>query len=187
MHLSDLFKKELAGFRERTGRTALNILETGTIRNEGQQYQQNDGWSTVTLAEDVRDNGGSLTSLDLSVSASNNVLTSLGLREFVTLVEGYSVDTLAGMLDYERQFRPQFDVVLLDSDNDGNLILHEFMVVRRMMAPGSLLLIDDVDLQSTGVVKGHAIAPWLEHHDISYRIETRTGTGYQTGVLIAEV
>lgn len=187
MHLSDLFKKELAGFRERTGRTALTMMETGTIRNEGVNYQQNDGWSTVTLAEDVRDNGGSLLSIDLSVAASENVLTRLGLREHVGYRQGYSVDVLADILSLPPEDRPSYDVVLLDSDNDDNLILHEFLVVQHLMAPGCLLLIDDVDLHSTGVVKGHAIAPWLERHGIQYRIEARTGDGYQTGVLVAEM
>lgn len=187
MHLSELFKAELAEFRERTGRTALTMLETGTIRNEGEQYQKNDGWSTVTLAEDVRDNGGSLLSIDLSVDASDRVLTRLGLREHVEMRQGYSVDVLADILSLPPEDRPSFDVVLLDSDNDGNLILHEFLVVQYLMAQGALLLIDDVDLHSTGVVKGHAIAPWLERHGIQYRIETRTGEGYQTGVLVAEM
>lgn len=187
MHLSELFKNELAAYRERTGGTALNILETGTIRNEGEQYQMNDGWSTVTLAEDVRDNGGSFTSIDLHIGASENVLSSLGLREHVKLMKGYSVDVLAGMLSMPNAQRPEFDVVLLDSDNDGVLILDEFFAVRRMMTPGALLLVDDVDLQSTGVVKGHMIAPWLDSIGATYRIETRTGKGYQTGVLIAEL
>lgn len=187
MHLSDLFKKELAGFRERTGRTALNILETGTIRNEGQQYQQNDGWSTVTLAEDVRDNGGSLTSVDLSVAASNNVLSSLHLREFVTLVEGYSVDVLAGMLDYEKQFRLVFDVILLDSDNDSNLILHEFMIAKHLLSPGGIIFVDDVNLSSPHVFKGDKIVPWLDQNNISYRTLHRTGTTYATDMLAIEI
>lgn len=187
MHLSELFKAELAGFRRRTGREALTMLETGTIRNEGAQYQKNDGWSTVTLAEDVRDNGGSLLSIDLSVAASESVLSSMDLRKYVELRQGYSVDVLADILSLPPEDRPSFDVVLLDSDNDGNLILHEFLVVQYLMAPGALLLIDDVDLNSTGVVKGHAIAPWLERHGVKYRIETRTGDNYKTGVLIAEV
>lgn len=187
MHLSELFKNELAAYRKKTGKTALSILETGTIRNEGEQYQMNDGWSTVTFAEDVRDNGGSFRSIDLHIGASENVLSSLGLREYVQLYKGYSVDVLAGMLELADTVRPAFDVVLLDSDNDGVLILDEFFAVRRMMNPGALLLVDDVDLQSTGVVKGHMIAPWLDSVGATYRIETRTGRGYQTGVLIAEL
>lgn len=187
MHLSELLKKELAAHRERVGEDALSILETGTIRNEGEQYHQNDGWSTLTFAEEVAEHGGSLTSIDLHIGASENVLSRHGLRDKVNLIEGYSVDVLAGMMELADVVRPSFDVVLLDSDNDPNLILHEFMVVRRMMERGALLLIDDVDLQSTGVVKGHTIAPWLERHGIRYRIETRTGTGYQTGVIVAEV
>jgi cephalosporin hydroxylase len=187
MHLSELFNNELSKFRESTGRTALDILETGTIRNEGEQYQMNDGWSTLTFAEDVRDNGGSLMGIDLSITAAENVLSAHGLRENVKLVQGYSVDVLAEMLELPADVRPSFDVVLLDSDNDGLLIMHEFMVVRRMMAPGALLIIDDVDMNSTGVVKGHHIAPWLDSHGVSYRIETRTGRGYQTGVLLAEI
>ena len=67
MHMSEILKAELDAFRERTGKTRLDILETGTIRGAGENYHRGDGWSTVTFAEYVKANGGSLTSIDLEI------------------------------------------------------------------------------------------------------------------------
>lgn len=183
MHMSELLKRELDSHRERTGKTSLSTLETGTIRNEGERYQINDGWSTLTFAEYAKETDGSHTGIDLSIVAATNVLLKHNLLNGVKLIEGYSVDVLGEMLVGAEL---QFDVILLDSDNDPNLILHEYMLARHMLAPGGLLLVDDVDLESTGVVKGHAIAPWLARHGLTYRIEERTGDGYRTGVLVVE-
>jgi len=186
MHMSELLRIELSAYRERTGKTALNILETGTIRDEREQYQQNDGWSTLTFAEDVRDNGGDLVGVDLFIGAAENVLSAAHLREFVTLHQGYSVDVLAGMLELPKESRPSFDVVLLDSDNEGNLILHEFMIAKRLMAKDAMLLLDDVNLSSPHVFKGDKIIPWLTEHGHVYRTLRRTGTNYATDVVAVD-
>lgn len=181
-HLSKLLVAELDAFRERTGRDALDILETGSIRSTEEQYHQNDGWSTLTFAQYVRDHGGSLTSIDLDTAAAHEVLTRHDVRHLVHLIEGDSVETItalpAGIL---------LDVVLLDSDNDADLIMREFAAVRAYTNLPALFLVDDVEPNSTGVVKGHQIQPWLDENEVPYRLERRTGTGYSTGVLVFEL
>lgn len=181
-HLSKLLVTELDAFRDRTGREALVILETGSIRGTEEQYHQNDGWSTLTFAEYVRDNGGSLTSIDLDTSAADEVLTRHGLRDLVELIEGDSVETINAFSD-----STVFDVVLLDSDNDADLIMREFNAVRRLTNSPALYLVDDVEPGSTGVVKGHRILPWLQENNVPYRLERRAGDLYSTGVLVFEL
>lgn len=184
VHMSELLDRELHQLAERAGSRKLSILETGTIRGDGEEYQSNDGWSTVTFAQHVRDHGGSLVSIDLDTTTAATVLQSAGLLEHVTLIQGHSIDVLAGMLDAGT---PQLDLALLDSDNDRQLILHEYMLARRLVRPGGLILVDDVDPESVHVVKGHRLLPWLDRHSVPYRLDRRAGTGYATGVLVVEV
>lgn len=200
MHLSEILTAELDAFRAGAGVVELDILETGTIRNVGENYRINDGWSTLTFAQYVDEHGGSVTSIDLDISSADKVLREHGVRESATLIEGYSVEILAGMVAnaYARASRVAkgviapggegfADVVFLDSDNDGALILHEFMVARCIVRTPGLIMVDDVDLDSDGVVKGHKIVPWLESRGTSYRLEKRHGDDYTTGVLVIEV
>lgn len=181
-HLSKLLAVELDAFRTKTGRAELSILETGSIRNTGEEYHQNDGWSTLTFAEYVRDNGGSLISIDLDTAAADEVLTRHDVRRFVMLVEGDSVETIG-------RLKPStaLDVVLLDSENDAELIMREFIAVKERTVRPALFLVDDVEPGSTSVVKGHQILPWLTEAGVPYRLERRTGTGYSTGVLVFEL
>jgi Methyltransferase domain len=181
-HLSKLLVTELDAFRTKTGRDKLAILETGSIRNTGEQYHQNDGWSTLTFAQYVNDHGGSLTSIDLDTAAAHEVLTRYGVRDLVNLIEADSVDTI-----YALPETTVLDVVLLDSDNDADLIMREFLAVRDLTASPALFLVDDVEPGSTGVVKGHRILPWLDEENIPHRLERRTGDGYSTGVLVFEL
>lgn len=207
-HLSEILKAELARLRERIAATAedaetsapLSIVETGTIRNTGENYRVNDGWSTLTFAEDIQGHGGSLVTIDLDVSAAREVLTSRGLDYVVSFHEGHSIDALSGMLAnaYGSAKRTSggkltlggvgfVDVAFLDSDNDAALILHEYLLVRRMVRSPGLIMVDDVDMRSTDVVKGHGIVKWLEAEGTPYRLEKRHGDGYETGVLVIEV
>lgn len=187
MHLNDLLIKELDAFRERTGRQELQILETGSIRNEGEQYHQNDGWSTLTFAQYVAKHGGRLTSIDLDVSAADAVLKRHEVRDHVKLVRGYSIDALAEYLETPDAVRPSFDVVLLDSENDATLTMAEYLLARRLMNHPALLLADDVEPDSAIVVKGKQLVPHLDAQQQPWRLETRIGDGYSTGVLIAQI
>lgn len=184
-HLSNLLNTELATFREQTGRKELVILETGSIRNEAEQYHQNDGWSTLTFAEHVRDFGGKLISIDLETRAADAVLTRHEVREHVDLRQGHSIDVLGELL--ATVSGPLLDVVLLDSDNDASLIMHEFLLAKRLMHSPGLVLVDDVEPKSALVVKGHQLVPWLANAGIETRLEIRTGDGYSTGVMAFNV
>jgi predicted O-methyltransferase YrrM len=175
--LKGIIRKELARVNGKT------IVETGTIRSADDQYRIGDGWSTMALAEHARDHGGTVTSIDLDVSIARGVLAQQGLDGYVTLIEGHSVQVLARLAAEGRKF----DVALLDSDNDAQLILDEYLVVSAMLQRPGLLLVDDVDLGSELVFKGHRLVPWLDREGVPYEIVQRDCAGYTTGVLIARL
>lgn len=191
MHLSEILKAELKAFTERTGNKKLRILETGTIRGATPNYEENDGWSTVTFAEHVKANGGLFTSIDLDISTATTVLKSKKLYTHVQQIQGYSVDVLAGlatsMYTDPNATEGSYDIAFLDSDNNGSLIFHEYMVVKHMMRSPGLIIVDDVNMNSQEVLKGHEILPWLIANEIPHRLLERTGDGYRTGVLVFEV
>jgi hypothetical protein len=185
-HLSEILRRELATFREKAGQDDLAIVETGTIRNTGEEYRVNDGWSTLTFAEEIAEHGGSLLGIDLDTSAAAEVLGKRLVDLDIELASGHSIDVLASLLAHAADLG-QFDVAFLDSDNDAGLILHEYLIVKNLMNSPGLIMVDDVNLTSTGVVKGHQIVPWLDAHGVPYRLEIRHGDGYETGVLVIEV
>lgn len=183
MHLSSIITRELETLRERTGRNAMRTLETGTIRNTADEYQQNDGWSSLTFAQEAARTGGWHTGIDLSLAAVTSVLLAHDLMERVTLIEGYSISELAEMIRGEQP--DEFDVILLDSDNDSDLILHEFMIAIHLVAPDGIILVDDVAPGSRHVLKGNKLVPYLDKIGVTYQIETRTGRpGFTSGFMI---
>lgn len=181
-HFSQLLTDELAAYSARTGRTDLAILETGSIRNEAEEYHQNDGWSTLTFAQHVQQHGGSLTSVDLDITPADAVLTRHELRDTVNLVQQHSIDFLGSQI----AAGARYDVILLDSENDADLILHEYMLAKHL-GPG-LILVDDVEPGSTTVFKGHKLLPMLDAHGASPRMLRRTGAGtFSVGVLAVDL
>jgi predicted O-methyltransferase YrrM len=135
----------------------------------------------LTFAAQVAEFGGTATSIDLNVDAADQVLGQNGLRRQVTLIPGHSIDVLAALL-YESPMR--FDLILLDSDNDPGLILHEYLIAKRLLRGDGIIVVDDVDPHSTTVMKGHALQPWLDEHGIEYHIQQREGNGFTTGMMV---
>lgn len=182
MHMHDILADHLATARGlRPEGYELQILETGTIRQDTEAHRLGDGWSTVAFAGHVAEHGGHVTSIDLEVDTARKVLDRERLLDHVTLRQGYSIDWLASMLSAGQRF----DVILLDSDNDAQLILHEFMIARKLLNRPGLIMVDDVVPGSRDVVKGHELVPWLAGNGTEYSITERTGGGVRSGVLAA--
>lgn len=180
MHMSTILVAHLAELRQlRPEGYELQILETGTIRQDTDAHRQGDGWSTLTFAQYVDTHGGHVTSIDLDVDTAHKVLDREQMLDHVTLRQGYSVDWLSSMLAAGQRF----DAILLDSDNDAQLILHEFMIARHLLNRPGLIMVDDVVPGSREVVKGHQLLPWLADRSIEYTITERTGGGVRSGVL----
>ena len=184
MHMSEILERQLHALAGTRAYGGLEILETGTIRSADEAHRLGDGWSTLTFAEYVAAFGGRVTSVDLDTSVADEVLRTFGLRDVVALHQGYSVSVLADLL-VVNDGRPAYDVILLDSENDPQLILHEFMIAKHLLRPGGLLLVDDVVPGSRDVRKGELLVPYLEHEfpEHAYTLQQRTGGGVHSGVL----
>lgn len=180
MTLAEIIAAEMDALRARTGRTELTYVETGTIRVDGAAHQVDDGWSTVEAARQIAAHGGTAISIDLETGVAATVLERLGMDAHVRLVQGHSLDALSALC----LAGVRADVILLDSDNDPDLIMAEFVLARRVVATPGTILIDDVDPGSGTARKGDRVLPWMETVGARYEICRRTGLHYSTGVLI---
>lgn len=178
MRLQEIVNRELAACDGE-----VHCLETGSIRGDEPRYEAGDGWSTVAFARHVQERGGSFISVDLDTSIADKVLTREGLRESVDLRQGDTRQVLPKVVAEYAEAGRHLDVVLLDSDNDPDLIMEEFLILRPLMREGTTLLVDDVEPGSTGVVKGHLILPYLETGNFAPEVIIREGNGFNTGVL----
>ncbi|MFD9882713.1 O-methyltransferase [Streptomyces alboflavus] len=108
------------------------------------------GISTLHLAAAVRDNGtGRVISTELSAAkaaAARRTFAETGLDDVITVLEGDARDTLAALTD-------PADFVLLDGWKD--LCLPVLRLLEPRLAPGTLVVADDVDLDD--------LAPYLDY------------------------
>lgn len=185
MHMHDIIGLHMDRLRHAipgVSEGGLSILETGTIRQDTEAHRQGDGWSTAAFAMDCKGRSeGHVTSIDLDTSVAEVVLARLGLRDHVTLRQGHSIEWMASMLEAGQRF----DVILLDSDNDGQLILHEWFLATKLLRRPGLIMVDDVVPGSVTVVKGEQLVPMLDQRGIDYSITERRGGGVVSGVLAA--
>lgn len=108
------------------------------------------GISTLHLAAAVRDNGlGRVISTELSAAkaaAARRTFAETGLDDLITVLEGDARDTLATV-------DGSADFVLLDGWKD--LCLPVLRLLEPRLAPGTLVIADDVDLAD--------LAPYLDY------------------------
>jgi predicted O-methyltransferase YrrM len=181
MHLHEILDKELARFEGKP----LRILETGTVRSMVVELgRDGDGWSTIYFAEYCKAHGGELVSIDLRVATADQLLAEKCLRQYVALIEGHSISALTLIKEASH---PCFDVVLLDSDNDPQLVIHEFLIAQHLVTPESLFLVDDVCAMPDDdpkARKGETVLPFIKPRTKSFRLHQREGwAGYKTSVL----
>jgi len=127
------------------------IVETGCIRklDEGTE-------STLTIASLVRDRGR-FYSFELRpehVAISRQCCGDVD--RFVTYVEGDSVANLERLVADGTLAR--VDLAFLDSANDGEHIFREFKAIEDRLAPGAVLVVDDV----LWADKGQRLVPYIE-------------------------
>ena len=139
------------------------IIETGTIRIVDDGYEQGDGHSTRYIAEWCRDNSEGnyiLVSIDLSTKVCFDYLHSLDLGEYVHLIEGNSLTML-----------PIFGGIgfcYLDSANDHEQTLKEFLIVWDNMREHGIVMVDDCNLSSAELFKGDLLIPYLIANNIEF-------------------
>lgn len=180
--LGDLINIHLTNVAVRMEKESLNILETGSIRSPEIRFRDGDGWSTFTLATHAKMHGGSAVSIDLDTRVAADVLAGYGLDKHIQLVTGHSIDVLTGYLAEGKTF----DFILLDSDNDADLILHEYFIALRLIRDGGIIMIDDVEPGSREVLKGNALIPHLKQVMKPYTLHKRSKNAISTGVAVVE-
>jgi predicted O-methyltransferase YrrM len=179
--MNDVLAEELASFRTATGKEPLDILEIGVARSTSEDHLVGDGWSTVTLARDVQQHGGSLTGIDLDTSAASELLVSRGLR--AELIRG---DSLVVLPVLQKQGRV-FDVVFLDGANDAGVVMEEFLIVQSMVRSPGLILADDMDQDDPEVVKGLKLIPHLKEKGVPFRLTHRETPWTNREILVLPV
>lgn len=186
MHLHEILKTELDA---RFGpNKPLRIVETGTIRGTHEPSRIGDGWSTQFFARRVlASRGYEVVTIDLNTKTVPMVLSKEEMS-VARCLEGNSIGWLSFLA--KRVDRDgYFDVVLLDSDNDPQLIYHEFLIAEHLVEPHGLIIIDDVAMEghTFGARKGEIVWPEIKAQGYTHRCIEREGwAGYRTGVLIIE-
>ncbi|MFE3866042.1 O-methyltransferase [Streptomyces goshikiensis] len=182
--MSEILDRELHHLQSTCARGNLDLLETGCIRDVTPGHRLADGWSTLAFAQHVRQYGGSVTSIDLDVTAAHAVLSAEGLRDEVRLITGDSVETLKAL--HGRGL--SFDLILLDSGTDPYLIFREYQVAVDLVRQPGLIVIDDVKYHEDSYGStGDMVLPYLETNEIPFRVDRRWGGRGWIDVLLIDV
>lgn len=139
----------------------VSIVETGTIRNTNVRYATGDGWSTYWIAKWVKENNGTFVSIDIDPITAQNFMVRHDLQNSVKFYRGNSLLLLP-------QIVGPIHFVLLDSANDAKHILKEFKLVE---GSATIIVIDDVIMDSPDVVKGHQVVPYAQAR--GHRVELK--------------
>ncbi|MFJ5306626.1 O-methyltransferase [Streptomyces sp. NPDC088350] len=124
------------------------------------------GISTLHLAAAVRDNGtGRVITTELSkdkIAAAGHALAEAGLDDLITVLAGDALDTLADL-------DGGADCVLLDGWKD--LCLPVLRLLEPRLAPGTLVVADDVDLDSLQPYLDHVRDPVNGYQSVTFPVE----------------
>jgi predicted O-methyltransferase YrrM len=137
---------------------ATRILEVGT----------SNAFSTIWLADAVRETGGRVTTLELNpakITMARANLARAGLADLVDIVEGPAADTL-------RALHGPFDLVFLDADR-GNYLTYLELVVPRLV-PRGLLVADNV-VSHAGELQDYLAR--VKSHPALYSVTVPIGNG----------
>jgi len=159
------------------GGTLLYLLARATGARTVVEYGTSFGVSTIHLASAVRDNGGGTvigTELqhDKAVAAQRNFVEA-GVSDLVDLRVGDALETLADVPEV-------VDLVLLDGWPD--LALPVLRLLEPSLRPGSLILVDDVDMDWGSDVHGPLLAHLGDPENGYLSVKLPVGDGIQACV-----
>ncbi|MEV8401339.1 O-methyltransferase [Streptomyces niveus] len=124
------------------------------------------GISTLYLAAAVRDNGtGRVISSELSadkIAAARRTFAETGLDDLITVLEGDARETLAAL-------DGPVDFLLLDGWKD--LCLPVLRLLEPRLAPGTLVVTDDVDLPALAPCLDHVRDPRNGYESVTFPVE----------------
>ncbi|MFD5699766.1 O-methyltransferase [Streptomyces lasiicapitis] len=147
------------------GRLLYNLIRAArpaTVVEFGTSF----GISTLHLAAAVRDNGtGRVISTELSAAkaaAARRTFAETGLDDLITVLEGDARDTLAAVAG-------SVDFVLLDGWKD--LCLPVLRILEPRLAPGTLVVADDVDLEDLAPYLAYVRDPRNGYQSVTFPVE----------------
>jgi len=156
------------------GGALLYLLARATGARTVVEYGTSFGVSTIHLASAVRDNGGGTvigTELqhDKAVAAQRNFVEA-GVSDLIDLRVGDALETLADVPEV-------VDLVLLDGWPD--LALPVLRLLEPSLRPGSLILVDDVDMDWGSDVHGPLLAHLGDPDNGYLSVKLPVGDGIQ--------
>ncbi|MEW2567421.1 class I SAM-dependent methyltransferase [Streptomyces sp. NPDC047070] len=147
------------------GRLLYNLVRAtrpATVVEFGTSY----GISTLHLAAAVRDNGtGRVVTTEMSrtkAAAARETFAATGLDDVITVLEGDALRTLAGLTQ-------PVDFLFLDGWKD--LCLPVLRLLEPHIAPGTLVVADDVDLPDLGPYLDHVRDTANGYHSVTFPVE----------------
>jgi predicted O-methyltransferase YrrM len=121
----------------------LNFLATVAASKNIGEFGCSFGISTIYLAAAARDNGGRVTTTDIEpnkVSGARKNLEEAGLADFVTILQGDAMQTLASV-------EGPIDFLFLDGAKE--LYLPVFDLMRPKLSQGAIIFADNADRPDT--------------------------------------
>ncbi|MFI8434004.1 O-methyltransferase [Streptomyces sp. NPDC079020] len=147
------------------GKLLYNLIRaTGptTVVEFGTSY----GISTLHLAAAVRDNGaGQVITTEMSrikAASARGTFATTGLDDVITVLEGDALQTLAAL-------RQPVDFLFLDGWK--NLCLPVLRLLEPHIAPGTLVVADDVDRPGLGPYLDHVRDTANGYHSVTFPVE----------------
>ncbi|OKJ75241.1 O-methyltransferase [Streptomyces sp. CB02460] len=124
------------------------------------------GISTLHLAAAVRDNGtGHVITTEMShtkAAAARHTFADTGLDDVVTVLEGDALQTLAGL---------EAPVGFLFLDGWKDLCLPVLQLLEPRLAPGTLVVADDVELPDLATYLAHVRDTTNGYHSVTFPVE----------------
>ncbi|MCX4237741.1 O-methyltransferase [Streptomyces ortus] len=147
------------------GRLLYNLVRAtkpATVVEFGTSY----GISTLHLAAAVRDNGtGRVVTTEMSrtkAASARDTFAATGLDDVITVLEGDALQTLAALTQ---------PVGFLFLDGWKDLCLPVLRLLEPHIAPGTLVVADDVDLPDLGPYLDHVRDTANAYHSVTFPVE----------------
>jgi predicted O-methyltransferase YrrM len=147
------------------GRLLYNLVRAtkpATVVEFGTSY----GISTLHLAAAVRDNGtGQVVTTEMSrtkAASARDTFAATGLDDVITVLEGDALQTLAALTQ---------PVGFLFLDGWKDLCLPVLRLLEPHIAPGTLVVADDVDLPDLGPYLDHVRDTANGYHSVTFPVE----------------
>ena len=130
-----IFKSVLSSF----GGKPLNIFQVGAIESFNDKYRIGSGWADLMWGEYIRDNGGSLTIVDIDLDhLANSAFASSMLNYKVNITYGDAINSIG----------EGYDIYYLDGSNDPDETLEQF---KKIMHTDSVVMVDDYRIKGTSL------------------------------------